>query len=89
MTPPGDPIDSGDTPPTLIATLAEHARSRPASKAFVFLDENDGQTEWTYGDLASRTDAAAAEIARLAAPGDRALLVYPPGLTLSRRFSVA
>jgi len=61
--------------------LRTRAEERPGQVAFTFLA--DGQTEagWlTYAGLDAQARAVAAALREVAAPGDRALLLYPPGL---------
>lgn len=71
---------------TLVDLLERRVANRPAQTAFVFLDENDEQVAWTYQELSRRVAAAAAAIGASAGPGDRALLVYPPGLEFIAAF---
>ncbi len=62
--------------------LRRRAREHPERTAYIFLQ--DGETEAdrrTYADLDARASAIAGRLlARGAEPGDRALLLYPPGL---------
>jgi acyl-CoA synthetase (AMP-forming)/AMP-acid ligase II len=65
--------------------LWRRAGERPNQKAFVFLAEPsdptaEGEVVWTYGELDRRARAVAAALGRQAAVGDRAVLVFPPGL---------
>lgn len=57
------------------------AREHPDRLAYIFLE--DGETETarlTYGELDRRARAIAAWLQQLEAPGERALLLHPPGL---------
>src|SRR5579859_115397 len=66
---------------SLVAQLAERAKSRASERAYIFL--NDRGTEeavLTYGEMYREARALAARLSALAHPGDRALLVFPPGL---------
>jgi acyl-CoA synthetase (AMP-forming)/AMP-acid ligase II len=66
---------------TLLDALDRHADARPEACAFRFLATGDEETDaLTFGALRDRARALGARLAALAAPGDRALLVYPPGL---------
>jgi acyl-CoA synthetase (AMP-forming)/AMP-acid ligase II len=57
--------------------LTGHATRRPESTAYVFLNEDGGETvSITYGQLHARALAVAAELSRRCAPGDRALLAF-------------
>jgi amino acid adenylation domain-containing protein len=62
--------------------LRRRAREHPERTAYIFLQ--DGETEAdrrTYADLDARaSDLSTRLLARGAEPGDRALLLYPPGL---------
>ena len=66
-------------------TLPEILQSRAAletdNRAYVFLDDH-GQEKvvLTYGELHSRALTLAGQLSRHCRPGDRALLLFPPGL---------
>ncbi len=64
--------------------LLQRAAERPDQPALAFVADPHNaagsDTSWTYAELDRRARAAAAEVSRHAAPGDRAVLVYPPGL---------
>ncbi|MGE3275883.1 MAG: AMP-binding protein [Vicinamibacterales bacterium] len=65
----------------LVARLERHAAERREATAFTLLNGNlDAVASVSFGGLADRARAAAAEVARLTAPGDRVLLAYPTGL---------
>jgi acyl-CoA synthetase (AMP-forming)/AMP-acid ligase II/alkylation response protein AidB-like acyl-CoA dehydrogenase len=69
------------TPPTLMAALDAWAIGHPDAAAYTFL--RDGEVEsarLTFGELRRRALAVAARLTFLNAPGERAILVYPPGL---------
>ncbi len=62
-------------------------RLAPDRRAYVFLQ--DGETETagvTYGELDLHARAIAARLQTITAPGDRALLLYPPGLEFLAAF---
>ncbi|HVW47403.1 MAG TPA: fatty acyl-AMP ligase [Solirubrobacterales bacterium] len=62
----------------ILATLAER---RPEAPAFTFLgDDLDQVEEVTYGGLHRRAQSIAAALVERCAPGDRVLLLFPPGL---------
>jgi amino acid adenylation domain-containing protein len=66
---------------TLVDVLRARAATRPAATAFVFLDHGEiEQGRVTYAGLDAQARAIAAHLQAGFAPGDRALLVYPPGL---------
>ena len=65
----------------LVELLRWRAEQQPDRRAYTFLA--DGETEeihLTYGELDRRVRAIAAALQDLSAPGERALLLYPPGL---------
>jgi acyl-CoA synthetase (AMP-forming)/AMP-acid ligase II len=66
---------------TVLDRLAWRARHRADRWAFALL--RDGEIEErriTYGELDRRARTVAAALREVAVPGDRALLLYPPGL---------
>lgn len=72
---------SGIPPETLVELLRRRALQQPAQKAFTFL--LDGETEerhLTYGELDRQARTLAALFQSLRSKGERALLLYPPGL---------
>jgi len=69
------------TPETLVALLRHRAATQPDAKAYTFLE--DGEREagtLTFSELDRRARAIAVRLLRSIAPGDRALLLHPPGL---------
>lgn len=66
----------------LVSQAADHADQT----AYVFLDDRDGKTEWTFGDLERRARTIATRLQLELQPGDRAILVYPPGLDFIAAF---
>jgi acyl-CoA synthetase (AMP-forming)/AMP-acid ligase II len=69
-------------PDTLLPqVLQARAALHPTRRAYVFLDERgEEQAVLTAGELHRQALATAAGLAARCAPGDRALLVFPPGL---------
>ena len=64
--------------PEVLMWLAQHQRDR---RAFTFLSgRNLVETHITYRELDLRARAIAAALGERARPGDRVLLLYPPGL---------
>ncbi len=68
-----------------IATLVDLARRRASNladrSAYTFLTDGDSETcEFTYAELDRRARAIAAWLQSLGAEGERAILLYPPGL---------
>lgn len=71
---------------TMSDVLAQQAASDPTRTAYVFLDDRDGAVDMTYGELDRRARVIAARLQLELQPGDRALLVYPPGLDFIAAF---
>ncbi|MDQ7825987.1 MAG: type I polyketide synthase [Candidatus Eremiobacteraeota bacterium] len=72
---------------TIVDILKWRAEHEPSARAFTFL--KDGiveETMLTYGGLFREARRVAAELQRLCAPGDRALLLYPHGLEFIKAF---
>jgi acyl-CoA synthetase (AMP-forming)/AMP-acid ligase II len=66
---------------TLVALLAERAKTQGDERAYVFLsDRGAEEAALTFGQLHDAAQALAARLATLSRPGDRAILVFPPGL---------
>jgi acyl-CoA synthetase (AMP-forming)/AMP-acid ligase II len=61
--------------------LQARAADQSAQRAYVWIDEHlHEEASLTYGELHARALAVAAQLAAQCRPGDRALLVFPPGL---------
>jgi acyl-CoA synthetase (AMP-forming)/AMP-acid ligase II len=68
-------------PSNLVELLCRRALESPHRRAYIFLA--NGETEevnLTYGELHTRARAIGARLQSLEAAGERALLLYPPGL---------
>src|SRR4051812_20164827 len=66
---------------TLAGLLRARAAERPSQVAFTFLaDGESAGGSLTYGELDRRAAGVAAALAASVPPGERALLLYPPGL---------
>ena len=67
---------------TLVDVLRERARDRSNDRAFMFLTDGEAEGDTlTYGELDARARSIAAALASHGLiPGERALLLYPPGL---------
>src|SRR3954468_22329319 len=66
---------------TLTAALEHRATHQPHALAFRFLATGEHETATLrYDELHARTLAVAAHLRERAAPGERALLAYAPGL---------
>jgi acyl-CoA synthetase (AMP-forming)/AMP-acid ligase II len=71
---------------TLVEMLRARAQASPERTAFIWLEGNEREVSWSYGELDWRARAIAARLAGVLAPGDRAILIYPPGLDLIAGF---
>jgi acyl-CoA synthetase (AMP-forming)/AMP-acid ligase II len=68
-------------PASMTDLLAKRAAETPDSPAFAFIPEREGpRVTLTYGELEQRSRAAAARLSAQTRPGDRAILLFPPGL---------
>jgi len=65
---------------SVIDRLLAHAAAAPERIAFTFVREDGRDESVTSGELVARIDLLAGVLAREAAPGERALLLYQPGL---------
>jgi acyl-CoA synthetase (AMP-forming)/AMP-acid ligase II len=66
---------------SLVALLAERARSQSDERAYAFLgDRGAEEAALSYGELHHAAQALAARLAGVAQRGDRAVLLFPPGL---------
>jgi acyl-CoA synthetase (AMP-forming)/AMP-acid ligase II len=65
---------------TLVESLLQHADQRADATAYVFLRDDGQEDTRTFGELVRRARAVAAELQATAAAGDRAILLFQPGL---------
>ncbi|HEX9943360.1 MAG TPA: AMP-binding protein, partial [Thermoanaerobaculia bacterium] len=72
---------------TLADALGHRAARTPERTAYVFLADGEReQDRLTYAELDARARAIAAALSREVGPGERALLLYPPGLEFVAAF---
>ena len=74
-------------PATLVQMLGQRATTQAQDPAFAFL--GDGETEenrWTYSQLDRKARALAVRLMDMGLTGERALLLYPPGLDFIAAF---
>ena len=71
---------------TLVELLERRVEGDPAYCAYKFWDEDDSHSELTIGQLDQRARAIGAALQQVCLPGDRVLLVYPPGLEFVSAF---
>src|ERR1043166_5774184 len=68
-------------PETLVDILRQRAATQGNERAYLFLsDRGAEEASPTYAELLARAEALAARLATAAAPGERALLIFPSGL---------
>jgi acyl-CoA synthetase (AMP-forming)/AMP-acid ligase II/acyl carrier protein len=70
----------------MIELLEGQAADQANLTAYAFLDDRDGMTEITFGELDRQARIIAARLQLELSPGDRALLVYPSGLEFIAAF---
>jgi acyl-CoA synthetase (AMP-forming)/AMP-acid ligase II len=72
---------------TLLDLLCNHVENKPNKRAYTFLKDGEQESDYlTYSQLSERAKAIAVQILILVNPGDRALLLYPPGLNYITAF---
>jgi len=71
---------------SLVELLRHQCSQQPEREAYVFLEEGAKKACLTYRELDRRVRAVAAELQRRLHPGDRVLLVFPPGLDFAQAF---
>jgi acyl-CoA synthetase (AMP-forming)/AMP-acid ligase II len=72
---------------TLVSRLRRHSVERPDLPLYTYLGNGEAETEsYTCGRLDLRARAVAAALAEHCRPGDRALLLFPPGLEFLAAF---
>ena len=66
---------------SLVTLLAKRAETQPNERAYIFLsDRGAEEAVLTFRGLYDAAQALAARLTRITGPGDRAILVFPPGL---------
>ena len=66
---------------SLVTVLAQRAKSQPDERAYIFLgDRGAEEAALTFRGLHDAAQALAVRLSKIAQPGDRAILVFPPGL---------
>jgi acyl-CoA synthetase (AMP-forming)/AMP-acid ligase II len=66
---------------SLVTLLAKRAQSQPDDRAYIFVgDRGAEEAVITFRELHDAALALAARLTGIARPGDRAILVFPPGL---------
>ena len=75
-----------DAPDAILARLRRHALDRPDRPIYRFLRDDGGTQALTFGELLRRVAGLAAVFQGHAAQGERAILLYPPGLEFIEAF---
>ena len=66
---------------SLVTLLARRAEIQADERAYIFLsDRGEEETVLTFRELHEAAQSLAARLTETARPGDRALLVFPPGV---------
>ncbi|MCA1457879.1 fatty acyl-AMP ligase [Bradyrhizobium sp. BRP22] len=66
---------------SLVALLAKRAETQPDARAYIFLsDRGAEEAVLTFRELHNAARALAVRLGEVTRPGDRAMLVFPPGL---------
>jgi acyl-CoA synthetase (AMP-forming)/AMP-acid ligase II len=66
---------------SLVTLLTRRAESQPNDRAYIFLgDHGTEEAIITFRELHDAARSLAARLTKMAEPGDRAILVFPPGL---------
>lgn len=73
-------------PTTLIDVLRQRAQQTPDEVAFLWLDEGESRPRLTWSELERQARAVASALCAQVAPGDRACLLYAPGLEFLSAF---
>ena len=80
-------VEATSRPATLIELLDHRALQQPDQLAYTFLlDGETNELHLTYGELQRRARAIGATLQRIGAKGERALLLYTPGLDFIEGF---
>ncbi len=66
--------------PSFVQVLRERAEATPEARAYTFLTGGEETDSLTFARLERRARAVASRLQQLKAGGERALLLYPPGL---------
>ena len=76
-----------DSSANLIDVLLRQVQDQPGQSAYTFLKDGEVETaQLSYGQLGTRVQAIAAHLQSTLLPGERALLLVPPGLEFITAF---
>ena len=80
-------FDSTSRVTTLVELLSRRAQAEPERRAYTFLlDGEREEVHLSYGELDRQARSVAARLQALGVQGERALLLYPPGLQYAAAF---
>nr|VFK16611.1 MAG: Acyl-CoA synthetase (AMP-forming)/AMP-acid ligase II [Candidatus Kentron sp. LPFa] len=80
-------MNNNPNQPTLVDLFRHRAQTQPDKMAYTFLKDGDVEEPGqTYARMDQRVRAIAARLQGIAAPGERALLLYPAGLDFVAAF---
>ena len=65
---------------SFVQVLQERAEATPEARAYTFLTGGEETAALTFAQLGRRARAVASRLQQLKAGGERALLLYPPGV---------
>lgn len=70
----------------IIDILTLNAEKTPENISFRFLESATSKSEISYSEMLASVRSVAASLSKLLRPGDRALLLYPPGIEFIKAF---
>src|SRR5579872_4821127 len=76
----------GAPPATLVDMLRHRAKLRGDARVYSFLHDDGRRESLTFGELDRRARAIAQRLSEQVGPGDRVLLLHPPGLDYAIAF---
>jgi amino acid adenylation domain-containing protein/thioester reductase-like protein len=79
-------LSNGPHPATLVDMLRLRAKLSGAARVYSFLHDDEPRESLTFGELDRRARAVAQGLRAHVAPGDRVLLLFPPGLDYTIAF---
>ena len=80
MTEKPDHRDRDIAQPTIVSLLRTRAEQQPGRVSYEFVSESGDKEIVTYADLDRRARGIAGQLSDLRLGGERAMLLYPPGL---------
>src|SRR5262245_46542582 len=75
------------SPTSFVDVVERRARQQPDGTGYVFLESGEQESaRVTWADVARRSRALGAAIARSVEPGSRVLVMFPPGIEFASGF---